>query len=205
MRSENNPAKQPCKNTRERILEKAAQLFAEKGVDKASVKEIAEAAGVTNPTLYYYFESKHELCKQVFSAERIHFTRKINEALSAPGSLESKLSAYFNLHFELNYSSAMKLKSFRKIWAVPPTREIEKQIINFCHANRKDFLEFLRQHVQKGEISAEHVEDVAHLASCVLSYFFMNVHGPLGDTIDNGLPGRLAYLIAGTVKVPENK
>ncbi|HOX22339.1 MAG TPA: TetR/AcrR family transcriptional regulator [Elusimicrobiales bacterium] len=202
MKGKNNPGKRLCGSTRERILEKAAQLFAEKGVDRVSVDEIVKAAGVTNPTLYYYFKSKHTLCEQVFAAERLHFTTKIKEALSAPGSLENKLSAYFKLHFELNSSSVVKLKSFRKIWAVPPTHEIEKQITDFCHASRENFLEFLRPYAQRGEIQSSRVNDVAHLVSCVLAYFFLNIHGPLSDTIDKNLPERLAHLIAESAKLP---
>ena len=39
----------------------AAKLFAERGYDATSVREIVEAAGVAKPTLYYYFRSKEGL------------------------------------------------------------------------------------------------------------------------------------------------
>lgn len=44
--------------TRETVLRAAAALFAERGFDAVSVREIVEAAGVTKPALYYYFGSK---------------------------------------------------------------------------------------------------------------------------------------------------
>ena len=37
------------------IARAAARLFAERGYDATSVREIVEAAGVAKPTLYYYF------------------------------------------------------------------------------------------------------------------------------------------------------
>ena len=43
------------------IASTAARLFAERGYDATSVREIVEAAGVTKPTLYYYFRSKEGL------------------------------------------------------------------------------------------------------------------------------------------------
>lgn len=46
-----------------RIAAAAAQLFAERGYDAASVREIVEAAGVAKPTLYYHFGSKEGLAK----------------------------------------------------------------------------------------------------------------------------------------------
>lgn len=48
-------------NSREKILECALALFASRGYDAVSVGGIAEAAGITKPTLYYYFGSKEGL------------------------------------------------------------------------------------------------------------------------------------------------
>ena len=47
----------------EKILHVAICLFAQKGYDATSTREIVEAAGVTKPMLYYYFGSKEGLCK----------------------------------------------------------------------------------------------------------------------------------------------
>lgn len=48
-------------DTRKRILNEALSLFYEKGYDSVSVQEIVDAAGITKPTLYYYFGSKYGL------------------------------------------------------------------------------------------------------------------------------------------------
>lgn len=54
--------------TRLRIVEGALRLFAEKGVDGTSVRDIAQAADITEPAIYRHFESKDDLVWQVFSA-----------------------------------------------------------------------------------------------------------------------------------------
>ncbi|MBT4004034.1 MAG: TetR/AcrR family transcriptional regulator [Chloroflexi bacterium] len=46
---------------RERILTGAAQVFAEKGFNKSTTKQIAAAAGVGEGTIYNYFKNKREL------------------------------------------------------------------------------------------------------------------------------------------------
>jgi TetR/AcrR family transcriptional regulator len=48
-------------NARERLLETAIGMFAEKGYAGTSVREIVEQAGVSKPVLYYYFNSKEGL------------------------------------------------------------------------------------------------------------------------------------------------
>ncbi len=45
----------------ERILRASATVFAEKGYDRASVRDIAAVTGVSLSGLYYYFKSKEEL------------------------------------------------------------------------------------------------------------------------------------------------
>ena len=48
-------------SARDDILGAARVLFAERGYAATSVREIAEAVGVTKPTLYYHFGSKDGL------------------------------------------------------------------------------------------------------------------------------------------------
>lgn len=46
---------------KDKILSCAQRLFYEKGYDCVGVQEIVDAAGITKPTMYYYFKSKHGL------------------------------------------------------------------------------------------------------------------------------------------------
>ncbi|MGE5483730.1 MAG: TetR/AcrR family transcriptional regulator [Ignavibacteriales bacterium] len=47
--------------TRERIIEEARALFAEKGFDGATIGAIARRAGIAEGTIYRHFESKQEM------------------------------------------------------------------------------------------------------------------------------------------------
>ncbi|MFW0786436.1 helix-turn-helix domain-containing protein [Gordonia sp. CPCC 206044] len=48
-------------DTRERIRSSAMQLFAERGYDKTSLREIADSLGVTKAALYYHFRTKEDI------------------------------------------------------------------------------------------------------------------------------------------------
>ena len=52
-------------DNRGNILDVALHLFSDKGYDAVSVQEIVEAAGITKPTLYYYFGSKYGLLEAI--------------------------------------------------------------------------------------------------------------------------------------------
>jgi len=59
----------PTNETEKRLLDVALTLFAEKGYEAASVREIIEQVGVTRPVLYYYCASKEDLFKRL-----VHWT-----------------------------------------------------------------------------------------------------------------------------------
>lgn len=54
--------------TKQRMLHEAARLFAERGYDAVSVREIVEASDVKKPTLYYHFDSKEGLATELFKS-----------------------------------------------------------------------------------------------------------------------------------------
>ncbi|HSI41990.1 MAG TPA: helix-turn-helix domain-containing protein [Xanthobacteraceae bacterium] len=55
-------------STRARIEAEALRLFARKGVDATSVRDIAQAAGVAEGALYRHFPSKEALARALFLA-----------------------------------------------------------------------------------------------------------------------------------------
>ena len=57
-----------AQTTRDRIVEAALRLFAERGTTAVSMRELADAAGVTVPGLYYHFASKADLIREVYRA-----------------------------------------------------------------------------------------------------------------------------------------
>ena len=82
------------------IARAAARLFAERGYDATSVREIVEAAGVTKPTLYYHFGSKEGLAQALLT---VPMTRLLGDlARRARGEPDpvANLAAEFEAHFE---------------------------------------------------------------------------------------------------------
>src|SRR6056297_2154267 len=52
-------------NIRNRILEAARQEFKDKNYEKASIRTIAENAGVTPSNIYNYFENKDDIFRTI--------------------------------------------------------------------------------------------------------------------------------------------
>ena len=63
------PAATTAVPTRDRIVDAALRLFAERGTTAVSMRELADAADVTVPGLYYHFASKADLIREVYRAQ----------------------------------------------------------------------------------------------------------------------------------------
>ncbi|MGK2867256.1 MAG: TetR/AcrR family transcriptional regulator [Mycobacterium sp.] len=55
----------PRPDTRQRIQDVARELFAEKGVQRTSLRDIAARLGITKPALYYHFDSREDLVRSI--------------------------------------------------------------------------------------------------------------------------------------------
>lgn len=87
-------------NNRELILECALDLFYRKGYEGVGVQEIAEAAGITKPTLYYYFKSKYGLLECLLKERVDPILDGLTHAADIEGEFSYKLfkvaENYFN-------------------------------------------------------------------------------------------------------------
>ncbi|MES1213690.1 MAG: TetR/AcrR family transcriptional regulator [Singulisphaera sp.] len=85
----------------DRIARAAARLFASEGYDATSVRNIVEAAAVTKPTLYYYFESKELLAQRLLTDALDKLAAGMRKILESPGAATDKLVAIIEEHFRL--------------------------------------------------------------------------------------------------------
>jgi TetR/AcrR family transcriptional regulator len=79
-------------DTRERIMAAALDLFSRRGYETSGVQEIADAAGLTKPALYYHFGSKQGLLDAIVA--------RFGDTLTAVFSHESEY--HHNLLLNLN-------------------------------------------------------------------------------------------------------
>lgn len=70
------------------ILDRATALFAERGFAGTSLQDIAEAAGLTRPALYYYFSSKDELLARLVRETTMDAAEQLEALVAAHPELE---------------------------------------------------------------------------------------------------------------------
>ncbi|KLU61013.1 biofilm operon icaADBC HTH-type negative transcriptional regulator IcaR [Peptococcaceae bacterium CEB3] len=83
---------------KQKIMDAAREIFAEKGFDGARVDEIAKRAQVNKALIYYYFESKEQILEELMEwlvHETVDFKKNLfrNEGLDYPGDLNIALTS----------------------------------------------------------------------------------------------------------------
>lgn len=84
-----------ARDTRQRIVESAYQLFYREGFHRTGVDAVAQAAGVTKRTLYNHYSSKDELIAAVLEAQAelaaAEIDRWCDDALATPEMLVRRI------------------------------------------------------------------------------------------------------------------
>ena len=78
----------------ERIIVAAQRLFAQFGLKKTTVDEIARAAQVGKGTVYHYFASKEEIFAAVIEKEANSMKHRIQQAIAQVETPQAKLEAF---------------------------------------------------------------------------------------------------------------
>ncbi|MDR0386944.1 MAG: TetR/AcrR family transcriptional regulator [Treponema sp.] len=98
-------------DTRSAITEAALALFARRGYESTGIQEVVDVAGITKPTLYYYFGSKQGLLEAVVAQYGAVLTGIIREEAEYRRDLAANLSGLFRetLGFALAHRDFFRL------------------------------------------------------------------------------------------------
>lgn len=66
-------------NSKDTILQCALQLFGERGYESVGITEITQQAGITKPTLYYFFQSKEGVFKAILEEYYVRFNHLLQQ------------------------------------------------------------------------------------------------------------------------------
>ncbi len=100
------PAGADKQSTRERLIEAAGRLFAEKGFAGATVREICDAAGANVAAVNYHFHDKEALYAEVVAhvlrgrTERFPMDRGLGEAASPEARLRAFVRGFLCRRFD---------------------------------------------------------------------------------------------------------
>ena len=143
-----------------KLLDAAVQLFAHKGYPATSTREIVEAAGVTKPMLYYYFQSKEGLLGAAIGHFLDEFYRRLREVVAEPLSAERKLVevVWTQLGFCQQHKPFARL--FYALYFGPDDQKGLVDLRKSTESGHELLLQVVAQSVAEGLVRPDCVEDM---------------------------------------------
>lgn len=130
----------------ENIILAAEKLFAEKGFDATSTREISAAAKVNISMISYYFGSKEQLLEKIFEyrmKESTNFSREV---------MEKELTEWEKL-LAIIYLYVGRVENLRDFYRVLQREQITNKnvhILEFMHKSKMAFLQVYSKLLQDG-------------------------------------------------------
>ena len=108
--AQETPSLTKGERTRERILEKAADLFVENGYTAVTMKDVCEAAGLSRGGLYRYFGSTAEMMILLLRAEQQYADQVVAREHGEHKSAVKMLYAFLQQHYQFMHAHRGRLE-----------------------------------------------------------------------------------------------
>ena len=126
------------------VLSASSALFARKGFERATIRDVSQATGMSLAGLYYYFRSKEELLFLIQYTTFDSICEKLKEIINNEKDPETCLHSMINMHFEYFIRNMNDLKIC--------SREIESLEGDFYHKvaeKRKEYFDLTQSIFEK--------------------------------------------------------
>jgi len=185
------------------ILEQACRLFARRGFDGTSIRDIANAVGISNAALYHYFTDKDELFARIVISVIERQCAMMEQRLQHADPPGKKLRVFMGAYADFFAANTTEsVASSRSFGALEKSDQRERAIYW-----RDRYERILRDILQEGMESGEFRKgDVALTGRAILSclnwiYRWYSPSGPLGPK--EIVEGYADILINGIGAAPE--
>lgn len=108
---------------RTKLLQAGMTLFAQHGYDGVGVQQIVEAAGVTKPTLYHYFENKLGLLKAILDHHAGDLLTQTGKAAAYQHDLTLNIQQLMTAYFDYAEAHPVFYRLLLAMWFAPTSSE----------------------------------------------------------------------------------
>ncbi|MDR7001058.1 TetR/AcrR family transcriptional regulator [Neobacillus niacini] len=192
------------KDRKQHVIEKAHQLFIEKGFQATSIQDILDFSGISKGTFYNYFSSKNELLIAIFKSIFKNMDRERNELLIGqdPSDIEifikqmeiqmrsNKKNRLFTLFEEVMFSNDAEMKEFLKRGQFFMLRWLYNRFIDLFGEDKKAylmdcaimFMGILQQNIHFDHLANGTITNI----SKVVRYSVERMVGIVGEVFESG-------------------
>lgn len=137
-----------------KIIEAARDVFMLKGLEAASMSDIAKAAGVSRTSLHYYFRTKEKLFREIFRRLVDGFMPQLGKIVRGKASVREKVEKFVDSYIDL-LASVPNLPHFiiDEIYRDPAGMVAQFLSVEGEHGNIAYALDLLEKHAKKYKVA----------------------------------------------------
>lgn len=156
-----------------RLLESALTLFAEKGYEGSSIREIIEGAGVTRPVLYYYFTNKEDLFRRLLEPALAEYTRSLQEIRESYAEVVGRLKAIVRQTFIFTENNPKAVRLILQLYFSPPKGgpKLDKSIYRLRRFRLLE--EIMQEGLDNGELAGGDAQSLALILIGMMDAYIM--------------------------------
>jgi AcrR family transcriptional regulator len=182
-----------AKNKRDEILIQAANLFRKKGFSGTSMQDIARDVGILKGSIYYYFNSKNEIFREVLNKGISPVLKNAEFIMAKDLSPAEKLRELLRSHIDYimhdNYSLILYFQEKEKI----SVQEIKKYLES-RNKYEKIFKDLLAQGIKQGVFPKVDITLTVY-AILGMCNWIVQWYNPKGSRSPKDIAEHMVYLI----------
>lgn len=163
------------KATRERILKAALEIFADRGFEGARMDKIASSVGINKASLYFYFKSKEDIFRELFSNILFRYRMLVRQVVNDTQGLDcrQRLQVIYRRYLEYNIDNTEMAFWNRIYYAAPEV--MYNEIIRATADSKTEFInnlaDVMKEGIQKKELKPMDPHSMAmafyYLLTCI--------------------------------------
>jgi AcrR family transcriptional regulator len=136
---------------RKKIIDTAAKLFAERGFENTTTRDICKATGMSHAMIYYYFEDKESLLNEILDEILSDGLSRVKKIAQSNKGLKEKLKAITEVYARYHVVKIDKMKVFvHEQKSLKP--EHQKRVVEYQREYLKILVDILEGLKEQGEI-----------------------------------------------------
>jgi AcrR family transcriptional regulator len=191
-----HPSTLNADSTKAKIFFVAAQLFAEKGYNGVSMREISERSEVSKPTIYYYFKNKEGIYRNLMDTGILHNVQNLKRVQKMNIPVRKKLSEIMKVHFKYSTEYPEFSTFFLRVFFLSESLPFLRQFESKSHRQKRALIELIQDGIDSGEFGAgADAELASEIFAAVQGHFMMKQRNSKKKILSDKLADRIVELL----------
>jgi AcrR family transcriptional regulator len=138
---------------REQLLDVAAKVFAEKGYQRTTTREVGELAGLGTGSMYYYFSSKEEIVRELIGRYWKDLFGAYNVVRATTDSANSRLAGLIQASMTVSHQHIAEVTILHQDW--PALKDIEPHLEKWMNELQQEWISTIRAGIKDGSFKED--------------------------------------------------